>query len=37
MTPHIPVLLDEVLQYLNPQPDGRFIDATFGAGGHTLG
>jgi len=23
------------LQYLNPQPNGRFIDATFGAGGHT--
>jgi len=35
MAPHIPVLLDEVLQYLNPQPDGRYIDATFGAGGHT--
>jgi 16S rRNA (cytosine1402-N4)-methyltransferase len=34
MAPHIPVLLDEVLQYLNPQPGGRFIDATFGAGGH---
>jgi len=35
MPPHIPVLLEEVLQYLNPRPDGRFIDATFGAGGHT--
>ncbi len=34
-TPHIPVLLDEVLKSLNPQPDQRFIDGTVGAGGHT--
>ena len=33
--PHIPVLLDEVLQGLNPLPGHRFIDATIGAGGHT--
>ena len=33
-TPHIPVLLDEVLTYLKPQ-GGFFIDATFGAGGYT--
>jgi 16S rRNA (cytosine1402-N4)-methyltransferase len=32
---HIPVLLDEVIQFLNPAPGGRFIDATLGAGGHT--
>jgi 16S rRNA (cytosine1402-N4)-methyltransferase len=32
---HIPVLLDEVLQFLDPKPGGRFIDATVGAGGHT--
>jgi len=32
---HIPVLLDEVVQFLNPAPGGRFIDATLGAGGHT--
>src|SRR5262245_48272216 len=32
---HTPVLLDEVLHFLSPEPDGRFIDATFGAGGHT--
>src|SRR6185436_5160347 len=32
---HTPVLLDEVLQFLNPQPNGRFIDSTLGAGGHT--
>ena len=35
MHTHIPVLLQEVMEYLNPQPGGRFIDATFGAGGHT--
>jgi len=34
MPGHIPVLIDEVLQWLNPQPDRDFIDATLGAGGH---
>ncbi|PJE75470.1 16S rRNA (cytosine(1402)-N(4))-methyltransferase [Candidatus Uhrbacteria bacterium CG10_big_fil_rev_8_21_14_0_10_48_11] len=34
-TEHTPVLLDEVLTYLNPQPNQNFIDATFGGGGHT--
>ena len=32
---HIPVLLNEVIQFLDPKPGGRFIDATLGAGGHT--
>jgi 16S rRNA (cytosine1402-N4)-methyltransferase len=32
---HIPVLLDEVIQFLDPRQGGRFIDATLGAGGHT--
>lgn len=32
---HIPVLLDEVLQFLEPKPGSRFIDATLGAAGHT--
>jgi 16S rRNA (cytosine1402-N4)-methyltransferase len=32
---HIPVLLDEVIRFLDPKPGGRFIDATLGAGGHT--
>jgi len=32
---HRAVLLNETLSYLDPQPGGRFIDATFGAGGHT--
>src|SRR5262245_22049386 len=35
MLSHTPVLLDEVLLFLNPQPGDRFIDATLGAGGHT--
>ena len=35
MYTHLPVLLNEVMQFLNPRPDGRYIDATFGAGGHT--
>ena len=26
--PHIPVLLDEVMQELDPHPGQRFIDAT---------
>jgi 16S rRNA (cytosine1402-N4)-methyltransferase len=34
---HIPVLYHEVLELLKPQPDGRFIDGTLGAGGHTAG
>jgi 16S rRNA (cytosine1402-N4)-methyltransferase len=32
---HRAVLLNETLSYLDPQPGRRFIDATFGAGGHT--
>src|SRR5262245_2969448 len=35
MSRHTPVLLNEALQYLQPKPGGRFIDATLGAGGHT--
>ena len=34
MSKHLPVLLDEVIQFLDPKPGGRFIDATLGAGGH---
>ena len=32
---HKPVLLQEVLEGLDPTPDGVVIDATFGRGGHT--
>lgn len=31
---HIPVLLQEVLYYLDVRPGGRYIDATIGMGGH---
>jgi 16S rRNA (cytosine1402-N4)-methyltransferase len=33
--PHVPVLLDEVLQGLAPRPGDVIVDATFGAGGYT--
>ncbi|NXO83034.1 MET15 protein, partial [Sitta europaea] len=32
---HIPVMLEEVVNCLAPQPGQRFLDMTFGAGGHT--
>ncbi len=32
---HIPVLLDEVIDGLNIQPDGIYVDCTFGGGGHS--
>ena len=32
---HIPVLLHEVINYLQVEPDKRYIDATLGGGGHT--
>ena len=31
---HIPVLLDEVLGFLEPERGGIFIDGTLGGGGH---
>jgi 16S rRNA (cytosine1402-N4)-methyltransferase len=33
--PHIPVLLDEVVAGLAPQPGETHVDGTFGAGGYT--
>lgn len=34
---HVPVLYHEVLTLLRPKTNGRFIDGTLGAGGHTAG
>lgn len=31
---HIPVLLQPVIEFLAPHPEGRYIDGTVGAGGH---
>lgn len=35
LAPHIPVLLDEVIEALRPAPGALIVDATFGAGGYT--
>lgn len=32
---HIPVLPEETVHWLNPQPGGRYIDGTVGGGGHS--
>ena len=34
-TYHVPVLLEESIDGLNIQPDGIYVDATFGGGGHS--
>ncbi len=34
-SPHTPVMLDEVLEWLQVKPNGTYIDATLGAGGHS--
>ncbi|MEQ8696390.1 MAG: 16S rRNA (cytosine(1402)-N(4))-methyltransferase RsmH [Bauldia litoralis] len=33
--PHVPVLIEEVIQHLAPMAGKTFIDGTFGAGGYT--
>ncbi|XP_017855645.1 PREDICTED: probable methyltransferase-like protein 15 homolog [Drosophila arizonae] len=33
--PHVPVLCETAIEYLQPKPGGKYIDMTFGAGGHT--
>jgi len=35
MTQHVSVLLDAAIDYLAIRPDGTYVDATFGAGGHS--
>ena len=32
---HVPVLLNEVLLWLQPKVDGLYVDGTLGLGGHT--
>lgn len=34
---HIPVLYTQALEFLAIRPDGIYVDATFGAGGHSRG
>ena len=32
---HVPVLLDEVLEWMQPKADGVYCDGTLGGGGHS--
>jgi 16S rRNA (cytosine1402-N4)-methyltransferase len=32
---HVPVMLEECLEGLNIKPEGRYVDVTFGGGGHS--
>src|SRR6266704_3542634 len=34
-TQHVPVMLEEVLRFLQPEPGASYIDGTLGGGGHT--
>ncbi len=36
MCEHISVLADEVLRFLEPRPEGLYLDGTLGLGGHSL-
>jgi len=35
--PHVPVMLEEVVDYLRPRAGGRYLDGTLGLAGHSLG
>ena len=35
MPEHLPVMLTEVMMGLNLKPNGTYLDATFGRGGHS--
>jgi len=35
MSAHVPVMLNEVVEALQPRAGGRYVDGTFGAGGYT--
>jgi len=37
MVEHIPVLYQEIIQYLQPRSGGHYIDGTIGSGGHAAG
>ena len=37
MDRHVPVLYEQSLEFLEIRPDGIYVDATFGAGGHSRG
>ena len=34
-TQHVPVMLEEVLKYLQPKAGSSYVDGTVGGGGHT--
>ena len=36
MVYHIPALLNESIEGLNIQPEGIYVDVTFGGGGHSM-
>ena len=35
MSGHVPVMLNEVVDALQPRDGGRYVDGTFGGGGYT--
>ena len=37
LTPHQPVLYNEIIHLLQPHREGRYVDGTVGAGGHSRG